>query len=237
MNLPHIDDFDADKTAQEVELAVAALAGGDLTLLKGDIGYGLLGSSEQAIRKMYVAKGRPLSNPCIVIGNREILNDVAIVPSGHIAAWIDGTTRWTTLAVVLPVNPRSRLLSGLSPWLYGQTVTNGTIAIFLNVGPFLEKVIAKTCALGLLVVGSSANPSSHGNIYSFHEIPQLLRNAADFSIDQGRCKYENEGRKATTIVNFTNWTVKRRGVNWECIEPSFLALASTATSSSPTPWK
>lgn len=225
MNQSNTHDSRSPGGAQGVDLAVAALARGDLTLLKGDIGYGLLGSCEQAIRKMYVAKGRPLSNPCIVIGNRDILNDVAIVPPGPIAAWIDATTHWTTLAVVLPVNTESRLLRGLSPWLHRQTVTNGTIAIFLNVGPFLEQVIAKASERGLLVVGSSANPSSHGNIYSFDEIPQRLRDAADFSMNHGRCKYENHDRKATTIVNFSNWTVKRRGVNWESIEPSFLALA------------
>lgn len=211
---------------QDVELALDALARGDLTLLKGDIGYGLLGSSERAIRKMYEAKGRSLSNPCIVIGNLEILKDVARIPDERIGAWIEQTMRYTTLATVLPVNPDSRLLKSLSPWLYGQVVTNATIAIFLNVGPFLEKVIAQGTKRELIVVGSSANPSSHGNIYSFDEIPKALRDAADFRIDHGRCKYENDARKATTIVNFTNWSVKRRGVNWEQIEPSFLALKS-----------
>lgn len=215
---------------QDVELAIGALERGDLTLLKGDIGYGLLGSAEQAIKKMYEAKGRSLSNPCIVIGNRDILEDVAVVPDAKIGAWIDQTMRYTTLATVLPVNPKSRLLKRLSPWLYGQTVTNATIAVFLNVGPFLEEVISQAASRGLIVVGSSANLSSHGNIYSFDEIPKALRAAADFGIDHGRCKYENEERKATTIVNFTNWSIKRRGVNWEQIEPSFLALKSEIAS-------
>lgn len=209
---------------QEVAETIAALTRGDLILVKGDIGYGLLGHSERAIKKMYEAKGRPLSNPCIVIGNLDILFDVALIPSKTIDDWISRTSAWTTLAVVLPVNPNSKLLAGLSPWVYEQTVTNGTIALFLNVGPFLEKVIDQSRQSNLLVVGSSANPTSQGNIYQFSEIPEHLKKAADFSIDHGRSKYANADRKATTIINFTNWSVKRRGINWEKIEPDFLAL-------------
>jgi tRNA A37 threonylcarbamoyladenosine synthetase subunit TsaC/SUA5/YrdC len=211
-------------TEEEIANTVAAVADGGLVLVKGDIGYGLLGNSERAIRNMYEAKGRPYSNPCIVIGNMEILEDVALIPNQVIREWIRATAAWTTLAVVLPLNPRSRLIAGLTPWVYERTVTNNTIAIFLNVGPFLEEVIVRASRQDLLIVGSSANPSSQGNIYQFSEIPEHLREVADFSIDHGKSKYANVERKATTIVNFTNWSVKRRGVNWERIEPGFLAL-------------
>jgi tRNA A37 threonylcarbamoyladenosine synthetase subunit TsaC/SUA5/YrdC len=217
-------DAAADFTETDVRASCDAFAAGGLVLLKGDIGYGLLGHSEHSIRKMYQAKGRVLDNPCIVIGNLDILRDVALIPNAAIGDWIAATAAETTLAVVLPVNPNSKLLGKLSPWVYGQTVTRGTIAVFLNVGPFLEEVIARLSAVGLLVVGSSANPSAQGNIYRFEEIPAALRQAADFAIDHGRSKYANPERKATTIVNFTNWTLKRRGVNWEHIEPGFLAL-------------
>lgn len=217
-------DRGAAYTELEVRASCDAFKDGGLVLLKGDIGYGLLGHSEPSIRKMYQAKGRVHANPCIVIGNLAILRDVALVPTKAIGDWIAATVAVTTMAVVLPVNPDSRLLAGLSPWVYGQTVTNGTIAVFLNVGMFLEQVIARLATDGVLVVGSSANPSSQGNIFRFEDIPAELRAAADFAIDHGRSKYANAERQATTIVNFTNWSLKRRGVNWETIEPGFLAL-------------
>ncbi len=211
-------------TDREVSDAIAAIGRGDLVLLKGDIGYGLFGVTEAALRKMYEVKGRPHSNPCIVIANRDILADIARIPDPRILAWIDQTAAWTTLAVVLPVNPQSRLLARLPAWVYGQTVTNGTIAAFLNPGPFLERVIARAETQDILFIGSSSNPSSHGNIYEFSEIPKKIVESVDFHINHGASKYANPERKATTMVNFTNRTIKRRGVNWERIEPSFLKL-------------
>jgi tRNA A37 threonylcarbamoyladenosine synthetase subunit TsaC/SUA5/YrdC len=215
---------DSHFTDREVADSLDAFRRGDLCLLKGDIGYGLLGNSEAAIRKMYAAKGRPYSNPCIVIGNLEILRDIALFPQPGIERWIAQTAARTTLAVVLPVNPASRLLPTLPAWVYGQVVTNETIAAFLNVGPFLEEVIERARRQQMLIVGSSANPSAQGNIYDYAELPQQIVAAADFRINHGRSLHANPERKATTIVNFTNWTVKRRGVNAELIEPGFLQL-------------
>lgn len=211
-------------TEQEVEDALAAFRRGDLCLLKGDIGYGLLGNSEQAIRKMYAAKGRPFSNPCIVISNMAILRDIALFPNREIERWVEQISAETTLAVVLPVNPASRLLPTLPEWVYGQVVTNATIASFLNVGPFLEEVIERARRQQMMIVGSSANPSSHGNIYDYAELPPQIVAAPDFAINHGRSRHANPERKATTIVNFTNWTIKREGVNAELIVPSFMQL-------------
>lgn len=211
-------------TDREVADAVEAIGRGGLVLLKGDIGYGLFGITEEALRRMYRIKGRPYSNPCIVICNEGILEDIALVPNQRIREWIAGMAAWTTLAVVLPANPDSRLLAKLPSWVRGQTVTSGTVAAFLNPGPYLARVIEVARERDILFVGSSANPSSHGNIYEFQEIPRTIVDAVDFHINHGKSKHANPERKATTMVNFTNWTIKRRGVNWERIEPSFLQL-------------
>ncbi len=216
-NAPYYDD-------QEVRDALAAFRRGDLCLLKGDIGYGLLGNSEPAIRKMYAVKGRPFSNPCIVISNLAILRDIVMFSHPEIERWVEQTASRTTLAVVLPINPDSRLLPTLPAWVYGQVVTKGTIASFLNVGPFLEDLIERARKENMMIVGSSANPSSQGNIYEYTDLPLQIRAAADFSINHGRSRHANPDRKATTIINFTNWSIKRHGVNAEMIVPSFQQL-------------
>jgi tRNA A37 threonylcarbamoyladenosine synthetase subunit TsaC/SUA5/YrdC len=211
-------------TDDEVTRAVDALQAGGLVLLKGDIGYGLFGTTDRAIRKMYELKGRPHSNPCIVIGNMAILRDIAVAPDPRIWAWIERMIAWTTIAVVLPVNPASRLLGALTPWLYGQTVTNGTVATFLRTGPYLDVVVQTAFERDIMFVGSSANPSFQGNLYTFADLPREFVQAADFHINHGSCKYANPQRLATTIVNFANRSIKRRGVNAEEIERDFAAL-------------
>jgi tRNA A37 threonylcarbamoyladenosine synthetase subunit TsaC/SUA5/YrdC len=215
---------------EEVEKAIAALKAGGLVLLKGDIGYGLFGTSERAIRKMYELKKRPHSNPCIVIGNMAILRDIAIAPHPKIWGWIERAITWTTLAVVLPINPESLLLRTLPPWVYSQTVTNGTVAAFLRTGPYLDVVVQRAYERNTMFVGSSANPSFQGNLYAFSDLPGEFITGADFYIDHGSCKYANPQRLATTIVNFVNGSIKRRGVNAERIERDFAALAGELTS-------
>lgn len=223
-DLPNDEQAENYFTEQEVADAVAAIGAGSLVLLKGDIGYGLFGITEDALRKMYRIKGRPYSNPCIVICNLDVLEDIALIPDQKVRDWIVEQSSWTTMAVVLPVNPESTLLARLPDWVRGQTVTNGTVAAFLRPGPYLNQVVARAREQGILFVGSSANPSSHGNIYDFEEIPKEIVGAVDFYVNHGKSKHANPERKATTMVNFTNWTIKRRGVNWERIETSFLNL-------------
>jgi tRNA A37 threonylcarbamoyladenosine synthetase subunit TsaC/SUA5/YrdC len=208
-------------TEDEVTIAIERLKAGGLVLLKGDIGYGLFGTSERAIRRMYELKKRPYSNPCIVIGNLNVLRDVAVAERPEIWEWIERAAGWTTIAVVLKVNPESRLLGGLPPWVRAQTVTNGTIATFLRTGPYLDVVVQRAFEQGVIFVGSSANPSFEGNLFTFSDLPREFIEGVDFYINHGSCKYANPARMATTIVNFTNSSIKRRGVNWEQIERDF----------------
>jgi tRNA A37 threonylcarbamoyladenosine synthetase subunit TsaC/SUA5/YrdC len=209
---------------EEADKALTTLKNGGLMIAKGDIGYGFFGISEAAIRKMYALKNRPYSNPCIVIANLQTLQEFAHIPHPDILAWIEDMVKWTTLAVVLPVNQESILLNTLPSWVYSQSVTRGTVAAFLNTGSFLEELVKRAYSEGFLFVGTSGNPSGKGNSYNFNDIPQEFIEKVELAIDHGPAKYENDSKFATTIVNFTNWSIKRRGVNWEVIEPSFYQL-------------
>ncbi|MBD2342708.1 Sua5/YciO/YrdC/YwlC family protein [Anabaena subtropica] len=211
-------------TNEEANQAFKTIKEGGLVIAKGDIGYGFFATSEAAIRKMYQLKNRPHSNPCIVIANLQTLPKFADIPHLEILQWIEKMVSWTTLAVVLPVKKDSEILNSLPPWVYSQSVTNGTVAAFLNTGSFLESLVQRADDEGFLFVGTSGNVSSQGNTYSFTDLPKEFTEQVDLVIDHGTAKYANDQKLATTIVNFTNWTIKRRGVNWETIEPSFYQL-------------
>lgn len=209
---------------QDVDGVLDTLTAGGLVLVKGDIGYGLFGTSERAIRRMYEVKGRRFTNPCIFIGNLDVLDEVVELPSPEVRDWIADVTSWTTLAVVGRVRPGSRVLAGMDPWVRSQSVTDGTVAVFLGTGPYIEQLVIRAFAEGWVFVGSSANKSTTGNNFHFGELPPELIEAADYAVNHGRSKLENPGRLATTIVNFANWTIRREGVNAGEIKAEFTAL-------------
>jgi tRNA A37 threonylcarbamoyladenosine synthetase subunit TsaC/SUA5/YrdC len=209
---------------QVVDEALEHLRRGELVLLKGDIGYGFFGIGEAAIRRMYELKGRPHSNPCIFIANADIMDDIAEIEHPEIRQWIVETMQWTTLAVVLPARSQSRLVETVPAWVRAQSITNGTLALFLRTGPYLDVILRRAHAEGRVFVGTSANLSFQGNVFDYGDLPIKFVRGVGYSLDHGRSMHANDQRRATTIVNFTNWTIKRRGVNVERIEPSFLAL-------------
>lgn len=208
----------------EVDDALETLRRGGLILVKGDIGYGLFGITKSAISKMYEAKGRSLTNPCIFIGSLDVLDEITVIEQPEVREWIEKTAAWTTLAVVLPARLSSPYITGMDPWVRERSVTNGSLAVFLRTGPYIEDMVARAFAEGWVFVGSSANRSRTGNVYQFDDIPPQVKAAADLAVNHGTSAHVNDQRLATTMVNFTNWSIRRAGVNHEPIKASFETL-------------
>ncbi|GGB39770.1 hypothetical protein GCM10011505_21650 [Tistrella bauzanensis] len=210
----------------EVEHVLDVIRGGGLTLLKANIGYGLIGHTERSIRRMYEVKGRPLTNPCITIGNLEVLRDLVIPLDPRLLDWIAEVSEMTTLAVINRLNPDSRLFNRLTPHVRRQCSENGTVATFIRTGAFVDKLVEKGLAEDLLLVGSSGNISSTGNRYTFADVQPPVLEGVDFWHEKGDAKYRNDQKLATSIVNLTNFTFRRKGVNHEYIEQSLADFRS-----------
>lgn len=207
-------------TPAEEERALTCLRTGGLLLAKGDIGYGLLGTSEHAIRGMYELKGRPESNPCVFAGNWDLLDEIAVVTPDE-RGFLKRVVGYSTCAAVFPANMESPLIQRMDPWVRAHAITRGTLAVFLRCGGFFERLVERAHGEGWCFVGSSANPSSMGNCFRFHEVPESIREGVDCALDHGVAALENPARKATTIINFTNGTLKREGVNGPRIRADF----------------
>lgn len=217
----------------EVDDALATMRRGGLILVKGDIGYGLFGITKAAISKMYEAKGRSLANPCIFIGSLEVLDEIAVVEWPEVREWIEETAAWTTLAVVLPARMSSPYITGMDPWVRERSVTNGSLAVFLRTGPYIGEMVSRAFGEGWVFVGSSANRSHTGNVYRFDDIPPQVIDAADLAVNHGTSAHVNDQRLATTMVNFTNWSIRRAGVNHEPIKASFDRLRARVAPATP----
>lgn len=203
--------------------ALGSLRSGGLLLAKGDIGYGLLGRSERAIRNMYELKGRPETNPCVFAGNWDVLDEIAVVTPEE-RAFLQRVVGYSTCAAVFPARMESKMIQGLDPWVREHAITRGTLAVFMRCGGFFERLVSRAWSEGWCFVGSSGNPSSMGNCFRFHEVPERIRRGVDCALDHGTAALENPERKATTILNFTNGTLKREGVNAARIRADFEAF-------------
>ncbi|MCR8923476.1 Sua5/YciO/YrdC/YwlC family protein [Dasania sp. GY-MA-18] len=205
----------------EVENALKSIKNSGLCLIKADIGFGLVGHSEESMRKMYELKGRDLSNPAIIVGNLDVVDEISLIDSTT-RQWIKDISSRTTLAVILPVNPESKMLKRLPKFVYKQATLNETVAIFLNTGKFLERLVNLAYQEEILLTGSSGNLSGRGNQYQIDDVGEAITEKVDYTYNEGACAYENSHRSATTIVNLALKNIRRVGVNHNLIKSEFI---------------
>jgi tRNA A37 threonylcarbamoyladenosine synthetase subunit TsaC/SUA5/YrdC len=223
MTEPHASHDNADTGLED--RAYAILDGGGLVLLQTDVGYGLVAMRDRAVQRIYELKGRPASKPCVTLADASIIDDLVTRVDRRVLAWVDRTSRSTPIAVIAPVNPASRLLAGLGPYMRGQTTTAGTIATFYSAGPRVMRLAARAWADGTVLVGSSANTSGTGNNYALADVPEAMRAGADLVIDDGRARYHQPGGIATTILDLGKGTFQRKGIHYAEIEAAWRSFA------------
>jgi hypothetical protein len=118
----------------------AILRAGGLALVPTDVGYGLLAMEAGAVERIYELKGRPATKPCVTVANEAILADVALPVGAGVVAWLRDITRTLPLAVVARLDPDSRLLASMAPFVRAQATHEGTIAAFFSAGVLVEAV-------------------------------------------------------------------------------------------------
>ena len=211
--------------------AYAILRDGGLVLLQTDVGYGLVAMHDRAVQRIYELKGRPSSKPCVTLADASIIDDLVTGVDRRVLAWVDRTSRRTPIAVISPLNPASRLLSGLSPYMRGQTTTAGTIATFYSAGPRVMRLAARAWADGMVMVGSSANSSGTGNNYALESVPESMRAGADLVIDDGRARYAQPDGMATTMLDLTKGTFQRKGINFDLVDAAWRSFQRESSES------
>jgi tRNA A37 threonylcarbamoyladenosine synthetase subunit TsaC/SUA5/YrdC len=205
-------------TQAELDHAYDILDDSGLILIKLDIGYGFVGRTDEAIKRMYELKGRSESNPCVVPGNISILQ--SICPGIHPVTleWVCSQIEWTTLSVICDLDERSPLWLSLPDFVRKQSSKNGSVAVFLRPGAFLDALVDRAFHEKKLLAGSSGNQSGHGNSYRPEQIAPSIIEGVDLFINHGTAHYDNPQRMATTMIDLRTLQITRRGVNYEQLE-------------------
>jgi tRNA A37 threonylcarbamoyladenosine synthetase subunit TsaC/SUA5/YrdC len=213
-----------DTEQSEAARVYDVLRSGGVVLLPTDVGYGLIGCSDDAIARIYELKGRPRSKACVTVANMSILDEVARLPDDDVRGWLETISAENPIAVINSVREDSVLLQRLSPFLLAQATSNDTIATFLNAGKLVTRVAELALVDRRLVFGSSANVASRGNNYALCEVPASIRDHVDLVIDHGPARYRNTERLATTMLDPHRSAFLRKGINYAIIAEAWDAL-------------
>ncbi len=210
--------FGAPDIEADARRAHDVLDGGGIVLFASDIGYGFLTSSVEKLRLLMTAKQRPLTK------RNGILTDHATQSSLHV---LDERARAAIamlandfrlpIGVVAPFDPAHPLMVNMSSEMRQRCTYHGTIATFLNNGRFSKILARLNRERGYVpVLGSSANLSGTGNQYRVEDVPPMLRDLADLTIDYGPAKYAIS-RRGATAIDFSTMEVIRIGACYDVI--------------------
>lgn len=192
--------------------------GGGVALIPLDVAYALVAAAPDAVRRVYAAKGRDYSKPMGIVGGlaaHEALHVLDERRSAMVHAIV--ATHNLPLSVVARYRSDHSYLQQLDAFVLRQSTRDGTLNVLLNAGS-LRTQLAQLCwDHGQPMVGTSANRSLTGSCYRVEDVPDGIRDVCDLVLDYGPSRYCNTKGLSSTIINFDELRVVRRGVCFEQI--------------------
>jgi len=189
------------------------LQGGGVAIIYLDVAYAILGRSEESVRRIYGAKQRSFSRPTGIVGCLEIhdalhrLDDrkkeiVRAVAVEH----------GLPLSVIAPFDADHDFLKNVDPFVLDNANKDGTLNLLLNAGRLRTRIAELSWSAMSPLVGSSANVSLTGSKYRVEDIEPALLDAADIVIDYGLSRYHNPQGRSSTMIDFRDFSIVRKGV-------------------------
>ncbi|MDB5804240.1 MAG: hypothetical protein JWN73_1562 [Betaproteobacteria bacterium] len=194
------------------------VAGGGVAIIYLDVAYAVLGRSEESVRRIYGAKNRSFSKPTGIVGSLEIHDALHIMGEREKAVVRAVTVKHDLpLAVVAPFRREHPFLHDMNPFVLDNAVKGDTLNLLLNAGK-LRNRIGRLCYEHMLpMVGSSANMSLSGSRYRVEDIEPELTGIADIVIDYGQSRYHNPEGRSSTMIDFRDFSIVRKGVCFDTI--------------------
>ena len=212
------------------------LKGGGIALCPTDVGYSLLAATPSGIEKIFMTKQRTAAKRHPMMGSYSLHKELHVLSfeRAEIVRVITQELK-LPLAVVAKYDPEHRVIKTLSNEGLEASTANGTVVLMMGTGGVGEELTKLCEAEGLVLQGSSANPSGtgdffssnlrnsklneQGNKFTLESVPQEIRQIADIELDYGLTKYWFYGR-ASTMIDFSKGELEvvRIGVCYEVIK-------------------
>lgn len=212
----------AEQVRADAEAAMDVAMDGGVAIIPLDVAYGIIGTTPDAIRRIFTAKNRSYDKPSGMFSSWRLSSEIHVMaPEKHAIARRMVEEVGLPFSIVAPFDAGHPLMRAADPFVLENSSKGGTVDMLLNAGPFHDQIASLAAERGTPVFGSSANASMRGSKYSLVEIDAPVRAAADIAFDYGRSKYANDLGHSSTIVDFGDWTVIRVGVRYELLAKGF----------------
>ena len=202
-----------DPVARDAARVFDTMQQGGMAILPLDVAYAVVGTTEQAIRTIFATKQRSFEKPSGMFATWELSRDLHVMSEDHHAiARVIVEEYALPFSIVAPYRADHPMLRGIDPFVLQTSTKAGTLDMLINAGRWHDAVANLAIARGTAVFGSSANRSLTGSKFRFEDIEPEVRAAAAIAIDGGTAKYANPDGKSSTIIDFRDFSIIRRGV-------------------------
>ncbi len=216
------DPVPASQLKADVTRMMDVLAQGGVALVPLDVAYGIVAMREAGIRKIFTAKQRSYEKPSGMFANAELSRAIHIMePAKHDMVSELIVEERIPFSVVAPFRADHPIFRSVDPFVLQSSSKIGTIDMLLNAGQFHDEIARQVIERQTPVFGSSANTSLTGSKYRLADIDAPVRAASDISFDYGLSKHVNPEGRSSTIVDFRDFTVVRKGVCFEQLSRAF----------------
>lgn len=195
-----------------------AMQAGGVAIVPLDVAYAVFGTTAEAIKTIYTAKGRSFSKPNGTLANTAIFKEVHEVDTRAREVVAAITEDYDLpLSIVGKHREGNGFTAALDAFCFERSTKNGTMDLLLNAGPLHRELTALSWETGQPVMGSSANVSLGGSKFRLQDVEAPVRDAASITVDYGLSRYNNPLAISSTIIDLGNFEVHRFGVCYEQI--------------------
>ncbi|KAF2104447.1 hypothetical protein NA57DRAFT_51270 [Rhizodiscina lignyota] len=197
-----------------------AIKGGGLAILQLTVGYTMMGSTAEALDRMFLAKKRGPEKRHAMGGNLELHQQIHIMHLEHaemVRCLIEDFD--LPLGIVAPYRKDHPIIKNIDTRTLEVTTAGDTLFMLINAGKLLDEVTKLTMAVNIPILGSSSNLSGTGAKFRFEDVPEELKSVSDVTLDYGLIKFVHSPRTSSTMLDFSGPVPKvlRIGVGYEII--------------------
>jgi tRNA A37 threonylcarbamoyladenosine synthetase subunit TsaC/SUA5/YrdC len=190
-----------------------AMQAGQVAIVPLDVAYAICATRPDAMRAIFAAKQRSYDKPSGMFATWQMSRAIHEMPEEHHAiAQVIVEDYGLPFSIVAPFRADHPIFRSTDPFVLKNSSKAGTLDMLINAGAWHGALARLAFSRGIAVFGSSANRSLSGSKFRLADIEPEVRHAAGILIDGGTAKYANPEGRSSTIIDFRDFRLVRRGV-------------------------